>query len=65
MRIWYEYRSVIYLDKTPLVLLSSFHFCEDRKFFDSKCRARFWKVEGPINFKQFMVEAEKTRKYSL
>ena len=65
MKTWYTYR--IRRSLAPVTGNVSFHFCEDRKSFDSPSTVRgvvfYWRDIAPIVFEQVMVEAELTRKY--
>ena len=63
MKTWYIYRTFYLFWLIPKIGKAAFSFCEDRKSFTAQNCNILWKDTVPIIFKQFMVEAELTRKY--
>ena len=63
MKTWYIYRTFYLFGLIPKVGKATFSFCEDRKSFTAQSCSILWKDTVPIVFKQFMIEAELTRKY--
>ena len=63
MKTWYIYRTFYLFWLIPKIGKAAFSFCEDRKSFATQNCNILWKDTVPITFKQFMIEAELTRKY--
>ena len=63
MRKWYIYRTFYLFGLVHKIGKAAFSFCEDRKSFTAQSCSILWKDTVPLTFKQFMIEAELTRKY--